>query len=726
MPTRAAGLSIAGVGRRLDETALLDAPVSRLRYVSGARREALVRMGVRCVHDLLLHVPHRYLDFTRVTTVEGSVVGQDATIFATVDEVTIKRPRPRLTIVELFLVDPTGVLRASFFGQPWLAEQFKVGDLLALSGSVGFSFGFKQMTSPFVEKVEEGRDQASLLRVLPVHPASEGLSANWLRRIMSAALADAGDQVDFLPASLCARHGLMGLGRALRETHFPRSLATARQAHRRLAFDELLCLQLTLRTRQALEQRGVRATRHDVNGPHLRALRAALPFALTPEQETAVADILGDMASGQPMNRLLLGDVGTGKTVVAALALAAARDTRSQAAMMAPTSVLARQYAEKVGPLLDAAGVSWTLITGSTPAAERADAEERVARGETCVVFGTTALISDALTFCRLTLVVIDEQHRFGVNQRVALRRKGAAADLLAMTATPIPRTLALSLYGDLDCSRIATRPRAGAGVTTHGIAPESLDVAWGAVREACDAGRQAYVICPLVDEADDGSELDDVPASQRSAARQVHAATTTARDLARGALRGLSVGLLHGRMDAAQKERAMEEFRSGRIAVLVSTTVVEVGVDVPGATVMVVLDADRFGLATLHQLRGRVGRGETPGVAYLCCAARKGSPARRRLAALEGSSDGFELAELDLRLRHEGEVLGYRQSGGVSLRIADLAGDADLVAAAHEDARVIAAEDPALQDALHAPLALEAHRRFGAYFGEVERAWEG
>ena len=433
--------------------------------------------------------------------------------------------------------------------------------------------------------------------------------------------------------------------------------------------------------------------------------------------------ILADMAAPHVMNRLLLGDVGTGKTAVAAMALAAAADTGTQAAMMAPTSVLAAQYAQKLGPLLDAAGVTWCLLTGSTPPDERGRAHEGIATGAISVTFGTTALISDAVSFSDLTLVVIDEQHRFGVDQRAALRRKGPGADMLAMTATPIPRTLALSVYGDVSLSQIRHRPRSGAGVSTKVVTPDNLDLAWGAVRDAVAAGQQAYVICPLVDDADDGSELEDVPEQATCAAKFLHSATHTAETLAASVLPGLAVGLLHGRMGAGEKDEAMAAFREGATDVLVSTTVVEVGVDVPNATVMVVLDADRFGLATLHQLRGRVGRGDLAGTVFLSAAAKRGSVARRRLQALEATSDGFELAELDLKLRHEGDVLGLRQHGGVTLRLVDLACDADLVEWAHEDARALAEADPALTRAQDRPLALEARDRFREYFEELERA---
>ena len=714
--------SIGPAAERLTRSCSLADDVGRLRYVSGARAKALDRLGIERVRDLLLHVPHRYLDFTHTVRIAMADVGQEVTVVGTVDKVTLKRPRPRMQIVEMYVLDDSGVIQATFFRQPWIADTVHAGDTVALSGKVTFAYGFKQMKAPFYEVLSSGEQGGSYARVLPVHSVGEGITASWMRRIVAAALADVGDVCDFLPARLVARRALMSEARALRQVHFPLGMPAKEPARRRLAYDELLCLQLALLIRQRLSLAGISPTTHKIDGPTMRALLAALPFRLKEEQRQAAREILDDMAEPQVMNRLLLGDVGTGKTAVAAVALAAVADTGSQAAVMAPTSVLARQYAEKLGPLLDAAGISWALVTGSTPPDERALACGRIASGACTVTFGTTAILSDDIEFSHLSLVVIDEQHRFGVDQRAALRRKGAGADLLSMTATPIPRTLALSVYGDLSCSRITHRPRPGAGITTHGLAPENLDVAWTAIREAVDAGHQAYVICPLVEDSDDDSDLDDVPEASRSGASQLHSATHTYESLSKTTFADLNVALLHGRQSATEKDEVMSRFRSGETQVLVSTTVIEVGVDVPNATVMLVMDADRFGLATLHQLRGRVGRGDVPGTVYLACAAKKGSPARTRLDALEATSDGFELAELDLRLRHEGEVLGYRQSGGVSLRVVDMGSDFDLVQAAHEDARELARKDPSLSMPENGALALEVQDRFGVYFQEAGR----
>ncbi len=714
--------SIGEAADRIQKTCSLGDEVSCLRYVTENRAEALGRLGISRVSDLLVHIPHRYLDFSSETSIAYTTIGTDVTIRAKVEKITVKHPRPRMSIVEVEAADATGVMTAVFFRQPWVAQQLHEGDEVAFSGTMTFAYGFHQMKAPFFEVITtESEKMKSHAKILPVHPATEGISPAWMRRIISSALADQGDVLDWLPARLVASRGFMTLARALREVHFPSSMAAAEKARRRLAYDELLCLQMALLARRTFECEGDTPFVHTIDGSKKRALLAALPFELTEEQKIAAHDILHDMATPEIMNRLLLGDVGTGKTVVAALALAAVADSGTQAAMMAPTSVLAKQYAEKIGPLLTAADISWALVTGSTPAAERTVIENRLATGATSVIFGTSALLSEGINFRHLTLIVIDEQHRFGVNQRSALRKKGSGVDLLAMTATPIPRTLALSIYGDIALSRIAHRPLAGAGLKTELLQSNNLDLAYGAVRDAVAVGQQAYVVCPLIDEADEGTNLDDVPLHVQTQTKP-HSALATYQALQRGVFSDLNIGILTGRMSSAEKDEVMEKFRSGDLDVLVSTTVIEVGIDVPNATVMLIYNADRFGLATLHQLRGRVGRGSLPGKVFLNSDAKRGTPARRRLAALEATADGFKLAELDLKLRREGETLGYRQSGNATLKIADLYGDADIIEAAYKDARSLYRRDPELKEPQHRTMALEAQNRFSAYFEELGR----
>lgn len=717
---------------RLARTAALGRSVGCVRLVNGEREALLGRLGVRTVADELYNVPRRYLDFTGVSTVAEAQIGQEATVVVTVDAVEVKRPKPRMTVVELSCYDATGVLVATYFGQPWLAKQFRRGQLVALSGKVGFSYGFKRMNGPFHDLLGEtapdgsaspaGRDR---LRMLPVHRATDGLSQQWARRIAACALEDYGDVCDFWPARLRVRRGLMPLSRALRSVHFPEDADEAEQARRRLAYDEAALLQVALAARRDADLPGVRPVEHRVDGPFLAALRAAMPFPLTADQAKATDEILADMAGPRPMSRLLLGDVGTGKTAVATLLLGAVADTDTQAAVMAPTGVLAVQYAEKVGPLLDKAGIPWALLTGATPARERADTLGRLERGEICALFGTHALLTADVRFARLSLAVIDEQQRFGVEQRHELREKGRGADLLVMTATPIPRTLALSLYGDLDRSYLRERPVAGAGVTTTVIPKRNRGDAYEAMRAALDEGRQAYVICPLVgtgaERTDDGDVRDEAAGRLASGEdpSDPKAAEQEAQVLANQVFRGYAVGLLTGRMRPDEKARVMADFRSGAIQVLVSTTVVEVGVDVPNATVMLIEDGERFGLAQLHQLRGRVGRGKWPGQVFIATDA-KGPQAQARMAALERTSDGFELAEEDLRLRREGDILGMRQSGDAVLRFVDLARDADLIEQARDDMYEMMADDPLLEGVMALPVRAETIRRYGDVFKEV------
>lgn len=723
----AANLNAPRASARLARTSALQEDISRLKYVSGTREEALRRLGIERVRDLLLHIPSRYLDFSRAYSIEGAPIGEVCTIVGTVDSVSNKPTSKRgMTVTEVFLIDETGVLKVAFFKQPWLAREFTRGDRLAVIGKVEFAYGFKQMASPHHEKLDAHGGGGG---ILPVHRVCEGISQAWFRRISSAALEVAGVFCDPVPAALRARRGLMSLSRALRAIHFPRLLAEVPLARRRLAYDELMYLQLALRLRNDGNLLGVRAFGHRA-GMHVDALRSALPFSLSGEQEAAVQDILADMTDpNRIMNRLLLGDVGTGKTAVACVALACVADSDSQACVMAPTGVLARQYAVKSGPLLERAGITWALLTGSMPPEERAGILRRIASGDIHVVFGTHAVLNDEVRFNRLTLVVIDEQHRFGVGQRNVLRSKGPGADLLVMTATPIPRTLALSVYGDLDTSIIRNRPVPGAGVATRVLESASRDIAYGAIREAVSQGRQAYVICPMVSPQDSPEHLEDVPGldiDERGRARQavtLHDVESEVENVRR-LMPGVRVEALHGKMPAKMKDRTIDEFRTGAIDVLVSTTVVEVGVDVPNATVMLIENGERFGLATLHQLRGRVGRGELPGVCHVVTEvrAKRGakSPAWDRLQALAKTDDGFELAEKDLRLRHEGEILGLRQHGGISLRFVDLDSDVDLIEAAHEDAEEVLRYSRDLTACATMPMRHEVIARYGEIFKEV------
>ncbi|MBU4557355.1 MAG: ATP-dependent DNA helicase RecG, partial [Actinobacteria bacterium] len=676
-----------------------DLDVSAARYVDNARAEALGRLGILSIRDLLQHYPFRYVDLTAVVPLLQVKPGTEVTVVGRVHDIKIKKPKPRLSIVEVSIVDGTGVMLGVWFNQPYMASRFVRDERVAFAGTATLEYGLKQMRNPFVEKlgVEDSDDSAA--RIVPVHRATEGLSTNWMRRLIGSALEDVGDVPDFLPAALRIGRDLIALAPALRDIHFPRSASDSDKARTRLAYEELLCLQLGMCQRRHRLTRETPGISHVIDGPGLTALRKTSPFEPTGDQARAIDEILGDMAAPEPMNRLLLGDVGTGKTLVAAHALCAAVDSGSQAAMMAPTEILAQQYAEKVGPLLDAAGVSWALHTGSTPASERKITLEAARTGALGVLFGTHALLDAKVEFHKLTLVIVDEQHRFGVGQRLGLRKKGASADLLVMTATPIPRSLALTLYGDLATSYLRERPNTAETRTTELVHMTGRERAYKRVSAAVAKGRQAYIVCALVDESDTA---------------QAKAAVNEADRLARRVFSDLRVGLLTGRMKPSEKASVMKRFRAGEIDVLVSTTVIEVGIDVPNATVMIIEDADRFGLAQLHQLRGRIGRGEHAGLLMLF-ADPKTPEGKARMQAIVSTEDGFVLAEQDLALRGEGQVLGDRQHGLPELKLASLSADGELLDAARADAISIIESDPDLKRPEHGPLAEEVKRRFGA-----------
>ncbi len=697
-------MSATATSSRISRLADHDLPVAEARYVDRVRAEALENLGICTIGQLVRHFPFRYLDLSSTVPMRELRGGREVTVTGRVHRVSVKRPRPKLNIVEVAVADGTGIVLGVWFNQPFMADRFLEGEQVAFAGRVELEFGFMQMKNPFVEKLGSADSPSMLGRILPVHRATEGLTTNWLRRLVAAAVDDYTDVVDFLPSTLRIERDLLPLGSALRAIHFPATRAEASRARRRLAYDELLCLQVGLAMRRhaaTVEKAGVA---HVVDGPKLESLRAALPFELTGDQHGAVTDVLTDMSAPRPMNRLLLGDVGTGKTAVAAHALCAVAESGSQAAMMAPTEVLAVQYAEKVGPLLDHAGVSWGLLTGSLSAGERTALLEELEGGRTCVLFGTHALIEEDVRFARLTLAIVDEQHRFGVAQRLALRRKGPAADMLVMTATPIPRTLALTRFGDLSTSYLRERPHAGTtpALATRIIDKSHRDDAYDVVRAAVRAGRQAYVVCPLVDESN---------------AIQVRSANKEAERLRAEVFSDLRVGLLTGKMRPAERMATMRTFRDGDLDVLVATTVIEVGVDVPNATVMIIEGAERFGLAQLHQLRGRVGRGTHAGEVLLF-ADPKSADSRARMEVFISTSDGFALAEEDLRLRGSGELLGKAQHGLPELQVASLVEDSELLEMARADAFRIVHDDPHLTRPEHVPLLTQARRLFA-------EAWE-
>lgn len=692
----------------------LDTPVQFLKGVGPRRAEALARLGVRTVEDLLYHVPLRYLDATSVTPIAKAKVGQEVTLVGHVVSTGVLPTRRRLRIFRAILQDASGVIECAWPGQAFLERAIRAGQLLLVTGPVKFYHGRQAVPREYVILSEAGDDKddggkgdgwkgdggkddglVAEGRVLPIYPATEGLSHRQIRRLFSDHL-DAMVRVveDILPAALRRDFDLPTLGDAFRALHRPPSPDIAELGRRRLAFDELLDLQLIVARARHLAKGAPKGPRF-VNQKRLTTqLKASLPFELTTGQKHAIRDLFADMTGPKRMHRLLMGDVGTGKTVVALFAMLLALENGYQVAFMAPTELLAEQHARTVGELLMPLGLEPALLVGRLKDSEKLSVRQRIAAGEAPVVIGTHALIEEATAFRNLGLVVIDEQHRFGVEQRSALIGKGVGPDVVLLSATPIPRTLALTLYGDLDISALRERPKGRAAVKTGVRTASARAAVYDFVRAECAKGRQVYVVYPVIDE----SERVDL-----------RAASTMAKTLA-DAMAPLAVGLVHGQMKADERDLEMRRFRDGEANILVATTVIEVGIDVPNATVMLIEHPERFGLAQLHQLRGRVGRGEWESHCILLCELSSVPDRLRRFAR---TTDGFKIAELDLKERGMGELAGARQSGGIALRFTDLERDGDLVVGARRAAQGVIQRDPTLTQRPHEPLRRRIERRY-------------
>ncbi len=672
--------------------------VIQLAGVGERTANGLLALEISTVLDLLQHYPRRYLDRTRQAQIGELHPGDEATVLGTVRSSYSRKLRGRRTLTQIVIGDGTGKLTLVFFNQQWRARQLTEGMEVLVHGKFERYRGTHQMTSPVVDLL--GTQTG---RIIPVYPQSEkaGLSTYKLAQLVEEALKRSrvrgfGDPV---PPAVLDRFDFVDREAALHGIHHPETMEEMYQARRRLVFDELFRVQLELVRRKRSIELQTSGVSHDTSGELVDRFHARLPFALTEAQQRVNEEIARDLSVEYPMHRLLQGDVGSGKTLVAVTALLTAVQGGYQGALMAPTEVLAEQHCLAVSDMLGDLSVPdptslmgdrplrVELLTGTLGASERRKVLADLAAGRIDIVIGTHALIQTAVQYQSLGLVVIDEQHRFGVEQRAALRDKGesiSVPDVLVMTATPIPRTAAMTVYGDLDVSVLDEMPPGRSPViTSRAEGPMAESAVWETVRAEVALGRQAYVVCPLVEE---------------SAVIEVRSVEDTFLELTDGELSGLRVGLLHGRVSPAEKEATMAHFRSGSIDVLVATTVIEVGVDVPNATVMVIFDADRFGIAQLHQLRGRVGRGEHQGRCYLL-----GDPStkvgRARLEALVESTDGFELAEVDLELRGEGTIMGERQKGRNDLRLASLRRDREWVELARSAAIEILSQDPELID---------------------------
>jgi ATP-dependent DNA helicase RecG len=674
----------------------LDTPIKFLKGVGERRAESLERIGIHTARDLLWHLPHRYIDASTVTPLAKAQLGQEVACVGRVVAKGVLPTRRGLRIFHAVLRDESGVLECVWPGQPFLDRSIVVGQTLLVAGPVRFYHGRQMAPREYVVLADPDSEAEPLTagKVLPVYPATEGLSHKVIRSLIDRhldrliSLSDDG-----MPEALRRSLELPVLAEALRAIHRPTSAEEAERGRRRLAFDELFDLQLMLIRARAVAKRHRSGVAFTVKRQLTTKLKQHLPWELTEDQQTALREITGDMTAPERMHRLLMGDVGTGKTVVALFAMLLALENDFQAALMAPTELLAEQHGATLEQLLSSLNIKPELLLGRQSAADKAAARKRIAGGQARIIVGTHALLQESVSFHRLGLVVIDEQHRFGVEQRAALIGKGAAPDVLLLTATPIPRSLALTLYGDLDVSTLRQRPPGRGSVRTAVRGTSQRERVLDFVRDECTHGRQAYIVLPVIEE------------SERA---DLRAATTMAQTLG-ARWPDLSVGLVHGRLKGEERDDVMRRFRAGEVQVLVATTVIEVGIDVPNATIMLIEHPDRFGLAQLHQLRGRIGRGSEE--SYCILLADRAAP--DRLNGFAATQDGFKIAELDLAERGMGDLIGARQSGGYEIRHARLPGDTDLLAKARELAMRIIDTDPALQRRENQPLRERAVARY-------------
>jgi ATP-dependent DNA helicase RecG len=684
----------------------LDAPLTTISGIGPKSAKTLKKLDLETLGDLLWHFPRRYDDYSKLETINRLWYGQEVTIIANVEQAQVRPVRSgKLKLTEVVVGDGTGSLKVTWFNQPWIARKLKPGKAVVLSGKVDQYLGKLVMTNPEWEMLD--REQLHTNRIVPVYPLTKGVTAKWMRKVMHSVVNRLAPRVpDPLPQDIRSAADLLELPTALQQVHFPDDQEALKQARHRLAFDEMFLLQLgVLRQKESWESLETEAL--PVDDEWVKNFLAGLPFTLTGAQAKALEDVRRDLANTHPMNRLLEGDVGSGKTVIAAAAMGITAHNGAQTALMAPTSILAEQHYLTISELLttssDIGASEIGLLLGDTPEAEKEGIRQALAQGEMKVVVGTHALLEDPIEFNRFGLAIIDEQHRFGVEQRAALRAKGQAPNLLVMTATPIPRSLALTIYGDLDLSVIDEMPPGRKPVKTRLLSPLNRSRAYNFILGQLEEGRQAFIIYPLVEESDK---------VEAKAAVEEH------KKLQKEVFFDHQVGLLHGRMKAEEKEQIMEKFRAGELEVLVSTSVVEVGVDIPNASVVVVEGANRFGLAQLHQFRGRVGRSSHESFCLLIPDSDDEMD-NERLRAMEQTNNGFELAERDLDQRGPGDFFGTRQSGFAEIQMAQLT-DVRLIEKARNHAQAIFEHDPTLEEEKHASLARAVERAWSTGRGDI------
>lgn len=660
----------------------LDSPVQYIKGIGPKRARYFDKIGITTVKDLIYLVARRYVDYSTVLRISDLRVDDEATVMGRVDVVETRRTRNRTNLTTVALRDSTGSIVLKWFNRPDLKKRFNIGDWLLVSGKVTFYRGH-QLVNPLYELIsEEEIEQRKQGSVIPIYPLTEGLSIWDIRRAVRIALEECLEEIsETLSDSIIQKNSLTPLKRALNSLHFPTSIEQAHAARNRLVYDEFFFFELTLAQRKTRlqQQQGI-----SMPGTGLLTEKfiKSLPFTLTQGQTEAIQKIAQDMALAKPMNRLLQGDVGSGKTVVALYASLVSIENGYQSVLMAPTEILAEQHYIVLHEMLNAVGVEPYLLTGSIKAKERAAVVDKISSGDAKLVLGTHALIEQDITFKNLGLAVIDEQHRFGVMQRAALVNKGVNPDFLVLSATPIPRTLALTLYGDLDISTIKEKPPKRGEVATKIVNEKDKRATFDFINKVLAEGRQAFVICPIIEK----SETIELKSVQEVTQEIV------------AAFPHFSVGVIHGRLNTSDRMQIMDEYRRGRIKILVATTVVEVGVDIPNATVMLIEHPERFGLAQLHQLRGRIGRGAQESYCFLVLSRYVQPETYERIKFFERNNDGFALAQKDIRLRGPGEVLGKRQHGLPDIRIGDLEYDRDLLYRARDDAFELVKTDPKLE----------------------------
>ena len=674
--------------------------VQYLKGVGPKKKAELARLGIARVYDVLTYFPRTYEDQSALTRIADLRPGTVATVAGTIANLQEQTGRRGLTILTAYLNDGSGLLQVTWFNQRYLKNKLKVGRRVFVSGKPAYAYGghgqFAMSQLRYFQILDEGEQAAGLCGILPVYAATERLNQKFFRTLVEEALEAADELPELIPARILAERKLMGRREALRAVHFPKDGEELKRARYRLAFSELYLIQCGLLLIKKQSQQTRLGIRHQPNGKLVKAVLSGLPFTLTHDQQQAWQEICRDMERTVPMRRLVQGDVGSGKTVIAMLALVKTVENGWQGAMMAPTEILAAQHYENLSAKLAPLGICVGYLSGHLTPRERREMHEAIARHEVDIVIGTHALIQDDVHFARLGLVITDEQHRFGIAQRAALEKKGAhVPDVLVMTATPIPRTMTLTVYGDLDVSLIRELPPGRQPIRTFVRRPDRRPLIYQYVRSQIEAGRQAYV-CPLIEM----NEESDLPSAE-----EVY------DELRYGIFRGIPCGLVHGKLAPAEKERVMQDFYADKIKLLVSTTVIEVGVNVPNASIMVIEHAERFGLAQLHQLRGRIGRGS---YASYCILVSEGKTenARERLRIMATVSDGFELAEEDLRLRGPGQFFGSMQHGLPDLKIARVPEDIAILLEAHKAAEATLTSQGDL-DFIRPILALQYKERF-------------